>query len=76
MFNRNDVHRAERDQLARVTESLRESGINFRGPYTSSRGQLIVIEDTILTVSEVLELFSMGLLNRDGIRNLLKEPTA
>jgi hypothetical protein len=67
---------AEADQLARAIESLRESGIKFRGPYASSRGQLIAIEDTILTVYEVLELFSRGQLNRDGIRNLLKEFTA
>lgn len=68
-----NVQRHEREELARAIKSLRESEIKFCGPFASSKGELIVIEDTILTVYEVLELFSKGQLNRDSIRKLLDD---
>lgn len=61
---------ARRDELARALKALQESGIEFRGPFETSKGELLVIEDKALMLFEVLELFSKGQLNRDGIRNL------
>jgi hypothetical protein len=56
------------DELARALDFLEELGIKFRGPYSTSKGEILVIEDKILMLFEVLELFSKGQLNRDGIR--------
>lgn len=57
----------ERDELARALESLQESGIEFRGPIPTSKGEVMLIGDKILTVPEFLDLFSNGQLNGDGI---------
>jgi hypothetical protein len=56
------------DELARALDFLKELGIKFRGPYSTSKGEILVIEDKILMLFEVLELFSKCQLNRDGIR--------
>jgi hypothetical protein len=61
---------AQRDELSRAFKALHESGIEFRGPFVTSKGELILIEDKALMLFEVLELFSKGQLNRDSIRNL------
>jgi hypothetical protein len=61
---------AQRDELARALKSLQESGIEFRGPFYTSKGEIFVIEDKALMLFEILELFSKGQLTRDGIRNL------
>jgi hypothetical protein len=59
-----------RDELSRALKALRESGLEFRGPFETSQGELVVIEDKALMLYEVLELSSKGQLTRDGIRNL------
>jgi hypothetical protein len=56
------------DELAHALNSLKELGIEFRGPFSTSKGEIVVIEDKILMLFEVLDLFSEGQLNRDGIR--------
>jgi len=60
---------AQRDELSRALKALHESGIEFRGPFETSKGELVVVEDKALMLFEVLELFSKGQLTRDGIRN-------
>ena len=62
------------DEVAHTLDFLEESGIKFRGPYSSSRGEILVIEDKILMLFEVLELFSKGQLNRDSIRERCQLP--
>jgi hypothetical protein len=59
------------DELALALNSLRESGIHFRGPFATSRGTLVQIEDQILAVSELFDLFSKGQLTREGIQKFL-----
>lgn len=58
-----------RDEAERAVRALQESGIEFRGPFTSSKGDLIVIGHKILMVHEVLELDSKGKLNPAGIQD-------
>ena len=58
------------DELGRALKSLEKLGIASRGPFSTSKGEIVVIEDKILLLSEVLDLFSQGRLNRDGIREL------
>lgn len=62
---------APREEVEQAVKALQESGIEFRGPFRSSKGDLIVIGDKILMLSEVLELFSKGRLNRQGILDFL-----
>lgn len=63
---------ARHDELARAMDALGGAGIEFLGPFASLKsGELFVIADRIVTLSEVLELLSKGQLNRDGVRNLL-----
>lgn len=64
-------HQDDSDELTRALTSLKELGGEFRGPFVTSKGEIVVVEGTILMLSEVLELFSEGQLNRAGIRNLL-----
>jgi hypothetical protein len=49
---------------------LQARGISFRA-YATSRGELITIENQILTDSEVIALFEKGELTREGIRKSL-----
>jgi hypothetical protein len=60
---------APRDELSRALKALQESGIEFRGPFYTSKGEIFLIEDKALMSFEVLDLFSKGHLNLDGIRN-------
>lgn len=62
------------DEVAYALDLLEESGIKFCGPFSSSKGEILVIEDKILMLFEVLELFSKGELNRDGIRERCQLP--
>ncbi len=62
------------DEVAHALDFLEESGIEFCGPFSSSRGEILVVEDKILMLLEVLELFSKGQLNRDGIRERCQLP--
>jgi len=59
----------QRDELSRALKALHESGIEFRGPFETSKGELIVVEDKVLMLFEVLDLFAKGQLTRDGIRS-------
>jgi hypothetical protein len=60
---------AQRDELSRALKVLQDAGIEFRGPFETSKGELIVVEDKVLMLFEVLDLFAKGQLTRDGIRN-------
>jgi hypothetical protein len=57
--------------LTAALRSLQERGISFRGPFATSLGELIVVEDQILKESELIHLFEKGDLTLDGIRRLL-----
>jgi hypothetical protein len=57
-----------RNKLAAALQALETAGIPFRGPFASSRGDLIQVEDTILRTSELVELFAKGQLSAQGIR--------
>lgn len=57
--------------LTAALKSLQERGISFRGPFATSLGELIVVEDQILKESELIHLFEKGDLTLDGIRRLL-----
>jgi hypothetical protein len=59
------------EQLAAALRSLQERGISFRGPFATSMGKLIVVEDQILKESELIHLFQKGDLTLDGIGRLL-----
>jgi hypothetical protein len=59
------------DELREALKSLKASGIDFRGPFLTSKGELVQVEDQLLKVAELLELFSRRQLNRKGIRNVL-----
>lgn len=63
----------DRDELARALKSLQESGIEFRGPIPTSKGEVMLVGDKILTVAEFLDLFARGQLNGDGIRGFQSE---
>jgi hypothetical protein len=60
-----------RDELRRALRSLKDSGLDFRGPFVTSKGELVQVEDQLLKVAELLELFSRGQLTHEGIRNFL-----
>ena len=60
---------AQRDELSRALKALHDAGIEFRGPFDTSKGELIVVEDKVLMLFEVLDLLAKGQLTRDGIRN-------
>lgn len=51
---------AQYDDLARAMNALDEAGIEFFGPSGSSKGDLFVIGDRILRLSEIFELSSKG----------------
>jgi hypothetical protein len=59
------------DEIRRALRSLKDSGIDFRGPFLTSKGELVQVEDKLLKVAELLELFSRGQLTHEGIRNFL-----
>ena len=59
------------DRLIAALRSLEERGISFHGPYATSRGELIQVEDQILKATELIELFERGELTREGIRSFL-----
>ena len=59
------------DELTRALRSLKDSGVDFRGPFLTSKGELIQVEDQLLKVAELLELLSRGQLNHEGICNFL-----
>lgn len=59
------------DDLAHAVEALDKAGIEFFGPFASSKGEIFVMEGMVLTLPEVLELSSKCQLNRDGILNVL-----
>ena len=66
-----DQTTARRDDLKQSLISLKDSGISFRGPFLTSKGELVLVEDQILKVAELVELFSSGQLTRERIRNFL-----
>lgn len=68
--------RLEREQLLAALNALKEAGIGYRGPFTSSKGALIAIESTILKQSELIDLHSRGQLTREGIRKFVEGQTA
>lgn len=50
---------------------MKDSEIEFRGPFLTSKGELVQVEDQLLKVAELVELFSRRQLTREGIRNFL-----
>lgn len=62
---------ADLDQVRAALHALTQAGIAFRGPFASSRGNIIVVEKTILWQSELLDLYARGQLTREGIQKLL-----
>ncbi|HXP68617.1 MAG TPA: hypothetical protein VOA88_04985 [Candidatus Dormibacteraeota bacterium] len=59
------------DELREALKSLKASEIDFRGPFLTSKGELVQVEDQLLKVAELLELYSRRQLTREGIRNFL-----
>jgi len=56
-----------------VIDSLRNQGIAFRGPFhTPGKRAVFVVESYILLESELVDLFTQNMLNRDGVRALSK----
>jgi predicted deacetylase len=62
------VSRLER--LKAALQSLQECGTSIHA-YATPRGELITIENQILTDSEVIDLFEKGELTREGIWKFL-----
>jgi len=59
--------------VADVLNSLRIHGIAFRGPFhTPGKRAVFVVESYILLESELVDLFTQNMLNRDGVRALSK----
>jgi hypothetical protein len=63
---------ADREKLREALESLKKAGVAFRGPFSSSKGELVVVESAILRATEVVELFTAGKLTREGIQEYLR----
>jgi hypothetical protein len=59
------------DELREALKSLKASEVDFRGPFLTPKGELVQVEDQLLKVAELLELFSRRQLTREGIRNFL-----
>jgi hypothetical protein len=59
------------ERLIAALRSLEERGISFHGPYATSRGELIQVEDQLLKATELIDLFERGELTHEGIRSFL-----
>lgn len=68
--------RVERAQLQAALNALKKAGLEYRGPFTSSKGNLIAVENTLLRQSELIDLYSRGLLTHEGIRKFVEGQTA
>lgn len=56
-----------------VADSLRNQGIDFRGPFCSQSQRIVfVVENHIFLESELLDLLAQNRLDRDGIRELAR----
>jgi hypothetical protein len=61
----------EARELLAALQSLAESGLSFRGPFATSFGELVMVEQNILRRSELIDLHRKGELTRAGIGKLL-----
>jgi hypothetical protein len=68
--------RLERAQLLAALKALKEAKMEFRGPFASSKGTVVVVENTILRKSELIDLYTGGQLTREGIRKFLEGQNA
>ena len=66
-----DQTTSRRGELIHALGLLKRSGIDFRGSFSTSKRELVQVEDQLLKVTELLELVSIGQLTREGIRNFL-----
>jgi len=64
------------DPVADAVAALHKAGLQFKGPFATSKGTLIQVEDQILTVQEVLDLRAKNNLTSNGVRELATRPRA
>jgi hypothetical protein len=54
--------------------SLEKLNIRFRGPFKTPRGKhILLVEDCILTQSEIMQLHESGMLTAENIGRLLSD---
>jgi hypothetical protein len=63
----------EQGQVRAALLALADRGLEFSGPFETSKGIFILVENHILKQSELLDMFAHGELSRESIQNLIAE---